>query len=385
MARVFGRDDIPVKDLADDVKRVQRSLDVERTALLLFAGAVILAAVVLTGQAFVRSVRAGSEPVPALRAIGLSRGGLVSGLVAPHVVSVVVAAVVAAVAAIGFSTRFPIGLGRELDPGRGPHVDGAVLAVGVVATIVVTAGTCTLVAWLTVRRAAGGRRAPRTQLVGVATRAGASVPAAVGTSLALERAPTAVGAVGPARTPGRGGGRLRRGGGRDPRRRYRRRAAPAAADRADVGPRGLHGAERGRRYEGPVGHACGHRLRPSVTGPVGGERRGHAPLRARATAGRHPLRDAGGPGAAERRRGGARSRHGGQDPRPHRRQGDGGPVRPALRGDRHHAAGPDAAQLLRRGRVAHACGVAGRGGRCVERGRSADPHPARGAHRRRRH
>jgi hypothetical protein len=52
------------------------------------------------------------------------------------------------------------------------------------------------VAWLTVRRAAGGRRAPRTQLVGVATRAGASVPAAVGTSRALERAPTRSGLSG---------------------------------------------------------------------------------------------------------------------------------------------------------------------------------------------
>jgi hypothetical protein len=196
VARVFGRDDIPVKDLADDIKRIQRSLDVERTALLLFAGAVVLAAVVLTTQAFVRSVRAGSEPVPVLRAIGMSRGGLVSGLCAPHVISVVVAAVVAVGAAVGLSTRFPIGLARELDPVLGPHADWRVLAVGVVATVVVTAGTCALVAWLTVRRVEGWRRARRTQLVGVATRAGASVPAAVGTSLALERAPTPSGRSG---------------------------------------------------------------------------------------------------------------------------------------------------------------------------------------------
>ena len=196
VANVFGRDDIPVKDLTDDVKRVQRSLDVERTALLLFAGAVILAALVLTAQAFVRSVRAGSEPVSALRAMGMSRGGLVAGLVGPHVVSVAVAAVIAVGAALGLSTRFPIGLARQLDVDHGPHVDSAVLALGVFATIAVTAGTCASVAWLTVRRAAGRRRAHRTQLVGVATRAGASVPAAVGTSLALERAPTRSGLSG---------------------------------------------------------------------------------------------------------------------------------------------------------------------------------------------
>ena len=84
VARLYGRDDIPVKDLRDDIKRVQRSLDVERTALLLFAGAVVLAAMVLIGQAIVRSVRSGAEVLPVLRAIGFDRPGLTAGLVVPH-------------------------------------------------------------------------------------------------------------------------------------------------------------------------------------------------------------------------------------------------------------------------------------------------------------
>ncbi len=195
VARSYGRDDIPIKDLSDDVKRVQRSLDVERTAVLLFAGAVILAAVVLIGQAFVRSVRAGSENVPVLRAMGLSRDGLIGGLVAPHALSIVVAAVTAFGSALAFSTRFPVGLAHDLDPDLGLHFNWTVLGLGVLVTVASAAGICTLVAWLTVRRLAGQRHPGRNQLVGMATRAGASVPAAVGASLALEPAPSRAGAT----------------------------------------------------------------------------------------------------------------------------------------------------------------------------------------------
>ena len=119
VARLYGRSDIPVKDLRDDIKRVQRALDVERTALLLFAGAVVLAAIVLLGQAIVRSVRSGSEVLPVLRAIGLRpprahrrtrgrRTSLPSPLGASRRPSPRVA----------LSARFPIGLGRDLDPER---------------------------------------------------------------------------------------------------------------------------------------------------------------------------------------------------------------------------------------------------------------------------
>ena len=195
VARVYGRDDIPVKDLSDDIKRVQRSLDLERAALLLFAAAVIVASVVLLGQAFVRSVRAGSEGAPALRALGLGRRDLMAGLMGPHVLTIAIAAATAPATAAALSTRFPIGLGRRLDPALGFHVDGGALAVGVAITVVALGAVCGLVAWLTVRRVSSPRRAPRPQLVGVATRVGASVPAAVGVSMALEPPQSRAGAT----------------------------------------------------------------------------------------------------------------------------------------------------------------------------------------------
>ena len=104
VAQVYGRSDIPVKDLSDDVKRVQNSTGVERSALLLFAAAAALASLVLVGQAFVRSTQAEADAVPVLNAMGLDPPALVIGLALPHVVTVVVA-VVTAVA----TTYVPVG------------------------------------------------------------------------------------------------------------------------------------------------------------------------------------------------------------------------------------------------------------------------------------
>ena len=101
---MYGRADIPVKDLSDDVKRVQNSTDVERTALLLFAAAAALASLVLIGQAFVRSTQAESDAVPVLNAMGLDPPALVTGLALPHVLAVGVAIVTAAV-----TTYVPVG------------------------------------------------------------------------------------------------------------------------------------------------------------------------------------------------------------------------------------------------------------------------------------
>ena len=197
VARAYGRADIPVKDLADDIKRVQRSLDVERTAVLLFAAAVVLASVVLVGQAVARSVRTGSGSVPELRAMGLPPSAIVAGLVAPHAVTIATAAAVSVVSAVLLSALFPIGLGHRLDPALGSHVDWRVLAVGVPATVIGIAAGCALAAWITTRRLAGRPNTARTRLVGAATRLGVPVPTAVGASMALEATPTRT--SGPAR------------------------------------------------------------------------------------------------------------------------------------------------------------------------------------------
>jgi ABC-type lipoprotein release transport system permease subunit len=190
--RIYGRD-LNIKDLHDDIKRVENSTRLERTGLLLFAVAVLIASVVLVGQAFLRSAHAGADAVPPLRSMGMGPRTLVRGIAMPHLLTVGVAIVVAALTAVLLSTRFPIGLARKMDPDIGmrirpTYVLGGGLLVGVAAAIT-TIACAVMAARASLRRAGGGR----VRMVGAASRAGASVPAAVGASLALEQ---------PARTGG---------------------------------------------------------------------------------------------------------------------------------------------------------------------------------------
>ncbi|HUP75791.1 MAG TPA: ABC transporter permease [Acidimicrobiales bacterium] len=198
VSQLYGRDDLPVKDLSVDIKRVQRSVELEQTALRLFGGAVVAAALVLVGQSLLRSVRAGATGLPVLRAMGLGRASLYAGLVAPHLLTVAVALIVAAVTGAVLSARFPIGLARQLDPDLGVHVDALpfVFALALAAASLLL-GTEVL-AIITTRGLTRQRSLHRNQLVSVATRAGLPIPPAVGTSLALEQAPAQNSTVRPA-------------------------------------------------------------------------------------------------------------------------------------------------------------------------------------------
>jgi len=187
VARLYGRDDLTIKDLADDIKRIENSTDLERTGLLLFAAAALIASVVLMGQAFLRSAHAGADAVATLRGMGLSPRALARGLALPHVVTVATATVVTAVTVVGLSGRFPIGLARRLDPDLGVRVRPAYVLGGAVAVGLLTAlasvGAAILVTRSGLRSTGGGR----VRMVGAASRLGAPVPVAVGASLALDQ------------------------------------------------------------------------------------------------------------------------------------------------------------------------------------------------------
>jgi hypothetical protein len=185
VSQLYGRDDLPVKDLSFDIKRVQRSVELEKTALRLFGAAVVAATLVLVGQSLLRSVRAGATGVPVLRAMGLGRAALYAGLVAPHLLTLAVTLIVAAVTGSILSARFPIGLARQLDPDLGVHVEAGffILALAVTAAALLL-GTVAL-AIITTRGLTRQRALRRRQLVSVATRAGLPIPPAVGTSLSL--------------------------------------------------------------------------------------------------------------------------------------------------------------------------------------------------------
>ena len=96
VVEAMGIPNMPVRDLAQDNKRITNGTDLERTGLLLFAAAAFFAGLVLVGQALTRVVYAIAEARPALHAMGLTRGQLAMGLVAPFAVTAAAAAVVAA-------------------------------------------------------------------------------------------------------------------------------------------------------------------------------------------------------------------------------------------------------------------------------------------------
>lgn len=187
VADAMGLPTIPVRDQAEDGKRITHATDLQRSALLLFAAAVALAGVVLVGQTLARTVYAMAESAPILRAIGLTRGGLVAGLVLALGTAAAAAAGVALVVAVALSTVFPVGLAGRLEPNRGLHLDWLVVLPGVLAVVAVVLGGAAL----------GGLRAtasqsdrpppaPRSSVTRF-LRSRAPVTAGIGAGLALER------------------------------------------------------------------------------------------------------------------------------------------------------------------------------------------------------
>lgn len=177
--------EIPVRDLAEDNKRITNGTDLERTGLLLFAGAAFLAGLVLVGQAITRVVYAVAEARPALQAMGLTRAQLVGGLVLPLALTAIVAGAVTVVLAVALSPLFPIGLAGRLEPDPGLDVDALVLALGALALFALTM----LIAAGGALRATspGPRRAEREPVLIRRVRSVAPLPVAIGAGLALER------------------------------------------------------------------------------------------------------------------------------------------------------------------------------------------------------
>jgi ABC-type lipoprotein release transport system permease subunit len=174
----------PVLDLNAVTRRVDTSIGVERTSLLVLAAAVAIAGGFLVAQALGRSAGRIGEDALALRTLGMSRRAMVAATVYAHALVAAVAVVVAAGGAIIASRFFPVGLGRQIDPDVGTHADLAVVVPGtlvVVATVLVGSA-------LAARRASGDLRSPvldQSTLAGV-IRSVSPVTVGVGAGMALE-------------------------------------------------------------------------------------------------------------------------------------------------------------------------------------------------------
>ena len=162
LAQVYGRADIPVKDLSDDVKRVQNSTDVERTALSSSPRPPRWRR--SSSSARPSSARPRPSPTPSRCSApwASTRRRWSTGLALPHVLAVATAVVSAVVTTYVLSARFPIGLARQLDPDLGYHLEPGYLLAAVVVALVVTAGMAVGASWLTTRAALRRGRVRRT-------------------------------------------------------------------------------------------------------------------------------------------------------------------------------------------------------------------------------
>ena len=173
----------PVLDVLATSRRVDTTLAVERTSLVLLALAVLLGGGILVALLLGRSAALiGDDSLP-LRAFGMTRNqlGLAAGL--PHLLSAAVAGLTTFGVALLASEHFPVGLGRRVDPDVGYHVDWTVVAPGVVLTVLAVVGAAALIGRSShqERLAAGAGARPRRRL-----RRRAPIGIGLGTTMAFE-------------------------------------------------------------------------------------------------------------------------------------------------------------------------------------------------------
>ena len=110
---------VPILDLHVLARRVTATTDVQRSALLLLAGAIALAGLVLAGQVVSRSASFIGRDARILEAVGMRRSAVAVAALLSHLPAVLVAAATAIVTAAVTSRWLPFGLARRLEPDQG--------------------------------------------------------------------------------------------------------------------------------------------------------------------------------------------------------------------------------------------------------------------------
>ncbi len=183
---VAGGAVLPMRNVVEARRRVERGTRVEAAALLLFAAAVAISALVLVGQALSRLIGAAAVDAGTLRSLGMTPRELRLTLAAPGITVAAAGAVGAGGVALALSPLVPIGVARSFDPRGGIVLDPVAVAAGP-AVVLLTIGAFALGA--AVRAGRQTRSAAPTP--GVAVRSVGWLPlpttVALGVRFALER------------------------------------------------------------------------------------------------------------------------------------------------------------------------------------------------------
>ena len=186
LARVSGRTDIDIWDMADQLAGARRTTDFERSALLAFALAVFAAATFLIGQSIARYAAAAVAEVQVLQALGLTPRQAVLIGAAGSGLAGTAGCLLGAVGAYLASAKFPIASGALLEPHPGLDLDWAVLAGGGAALVLLLVAGAGAAAWSALSRARSDVVARRSVVASTAARLGLPVPVVVGARFALD-------------------------------------------------------------------------------------------------------------------------------------------------------------------------------------------------------
>jgi ABC-type lipoprotein release transport system permease subunit len=187
LAEVTGRNDIDVWNLTAVARHERKLTAFEARCLLAFAGAALLAALVLIGQAIVRFTTAALADLGVLRTLGMSRTQTMMCAVTGPALAAVVGAVVGGLGSVLVSRWFPIGTAAASEPAPGLDADPLVLLVGALGVPLLVLAGAAAAAGLGLASMTGRTRAARrSSIAATAARAGLPVPIVVGARFALE-------------------------------------------------------------------------------------------------------------------------------------------------------------------------------------------------------
>ncbi len=178
--------------LATQAVNTEHSIHLQAVALWLLAGLLAVVGLLVLGQLLARLSFLEATEYGTLRALGMSRRMLLAVGIARATAIGAVGAAVGVLVAVAASPLFPVGLAGVAEPHPGVDADGAVLGLGALAALLVTAACA---AWPTWR--ATGARSPRAapgpaalgrrpQFAALATASVRPVTALIGVQLALQ-------------------------------------------------------------------------------------------------------------------------------------------------------------------------------------------------------
>ncbi len=176
--------------LAPVVAKADRSLKPIAIALGVFGGVALLAALLIAAQLIARRLRAESDDVRIVRALGASPADTILDGVIGLEAAILLGTLLAAVVAVALSPLSPLGPVRPVYPSRGFSFDWTVLGFGVLILLVLLSAVAVLLAYAAAPHRVAQRPRVRSttgaRAVAAAARAGLSAPGVVGVRMALE-------------------------------------------------------------------------------------------------------------------------------------------------------------------------------------------------------